>query len=59
MKFERNAPVRLGTMDEIDYFVTDEIPTPEFLSICSSTAVQVEVSSPEPKSTPMAISRAL
>ena len=59
MKFERNAPVRLGTMDEIDYFVTDEKPSREFLSVCRSTGVQVEVSSPRPISTPMAISRAL
>jgi DeoR family glycerol-3-phosphate regulon repressor len=59
MKFERNAPVRLGTMDEIDYFVTDEKPSPEFLSVCRSAGVQVEVSSSRPISTPMAISRAL
>jgi len=59
MKFERNAPVRIGTMDEIDYFVTDEKPSPKFLSICRSAGVQVEVSSPRPISTPMAISRAL
>ena len=59
IKFERNAPVRLGKMDNIDYFVTNEKPSPEFLDVCRSTDVQVEISSPDPGSVGMASSRAL
>jgi DeoR family glycerol-3-phosphate regulon repressor len=59
IKFERNAPVRLGTMDNIDYFVTNEKPSPEFLDVCRSAEVQVEISSLDPGPVAMAISRAL
>ncbi len=59
IKFERNAPVRLGKMDNIDYFVTNEKPSAEFLDVCRLAEVQVEISSPDPGSVGMAISRAL
>jgi len=59
IKFERNAPVRLGNMDNIDYFVTNEKPSSEFLDVCRLAEVQVEISSPDPGSVGMAISRAL
>ena len=59
IKFERNAPVRLGKMDNIDYFVTNEKPSTEFLDVCRSAEVQVEISSPDPDSVAMAVSRAL
>jgi DeoR family glycerol-3-phosphate regulon repressor len=59
IKFERNAPVRLGKMDNIDYFVTNEKPSPEFLDVCRSADVQVEISSPDPGSAGMPNSRVL
>jgi DeoR family glycerol-3-phosphate regulon repressor len=43
MKFERAAPVRIDNISEVDYFVTDETPTDEFLALCRSQRVQVEV----------------
>ena len=59
IKFERNAPVRLGKMDNIDYFVTNEKPSAEFLDVCQLAGVQVEISSPDSGSVGIAISRAL
>lgn len=46
MKFERNAPVRIVNIGEVDFFVTDEEPPPEFLELCHTKGVQVEVTSP-------------
>ncbi|MEE8365009.1 MAG: DeoR/GlpR family DNA-binding transcription regulator [Gammaproteobacteria bacterium] len=46
MKFERNAPVRIGSIANIDYFVTDEKPCFEFLEVCRAEDVQVEVATP-------------
>lgn len=48
MKFERNAPVRIDNISEVEYFVTDESPPPEFLELCRLHGVQVEVISPAP-----------
>lgn len=45
-KFQREAPVRIGNIGEMDYFVTDETPAPEFMDICRSQDVQVEVTTP-------------
>ncbi len=59
IKFERNAPIRLGKMDNIDYFVTNEKPSAEFLDVCQLAGVQVEISSPDSGSVGIAISRAL
>ena len=33
-KFERSAPVRVCDISEIDYFVTDRIPSREFQAAC-------------------------
>ena len=46
-KFQREAPVRIGNIGEMDYFVTDEIPGPDFMDICRAQRVQVEVTSPQ------------
>jgi DeoR family glycerol-3-phosphate regulon repressor len=45
-KFQREAPMRIANIREINYFVTDETPPPEFMEICRSQGVQVEVTSP-------------
>jgi len=48
MKFQREAPVRIGNIGEIDYFVTDATPPPEFMRECRLHDVQVEVISAGP-----------
>lgn len=48
MKFERNAPVRIANIGEVDYFVTDEEPPSDFLELCHTQGVQVEVITPAP-----------
>ena len=46
-KFQRESPVRIGNLGDIDYFVTDEAPPAAFMDICRAQEVQVEVTSPE------------
>ncbi len=48
MKFQRQAPVRIGNISEVDFFVTDEAPPDEFLALCRCRDVQVEITSPAP-----------
>ena len=45
-KFQREAPMRIGNISEMDYFITDETPPPDFMEICRIQDVQVEVTSP-------------
>ena len=42
-KFQRSAPVRIGHVSQIDYFVTDVSPPARFLDICARHDVQVKV----------------
>ena len=46
-KFQRECPVRIGNIGDMDYFVTDEAPPVAFMDICRTQDVQVEVTSPE------------
>jgi DeoR family glycerol-3-phosphate regulon repressor len=46
-KFKREAPMRIGNISEMDYFVTDEVPAAEFMDICRSQDVQVKVANPD------------
>ena len=46
-KFQRSAPVRIGNVSQIDYFVTDVAPPAPFLDVCSRHDVQVEVAGPD------------
>jgi DeoR family glycerol-3-phosphate regulon repressor len=41
MKYERTAPVRIGHISRLDYFVTDEAPPPHLRDICREHAVSV------------------
>ncbi len=41
MKFERTAPVRIGHISQVDTFVTDKTPSPEFIQICQDNNVQI------------------
>jgi DeoR family glycerol-3-phosphate regulon repressor len=46
-KFQREAPMRISNISEMEYFVTDESPPPEFMDICRSHDVQIEVATPD------------
>ena len=43
MKLERTAPVRIGHLSQLDYFVTDAAPPPHLSDICRDNEVQVEI----------------
>ena len=47
MKFQRRAPVRIGHVSQIDYFVTDASPPARFLEVCAERGVQVEIADPD------------
>ena len=47
-KFQREAPVRITNIGEMNYFVTDQMPAAEFMQVCRSHEVQVEVAASEP-----------
>jgi DeoR family glycerol-3-phosphate regulon repressor len=43
MKFERTAPVRIGHLSQLDYFVTDKAPPEHLRDICGDHDVEVEI----------------
>jgi DeoR family transcriptional regulator, glycerol-3-phosphate regulon repressor len=43
MKYQRAAPVRIGHLSEINFFVTDEEPPPAIADLCRDSGVVVEV----------------
>jgi DeoR family transcriptional regulator, glycerol-3-phosphate regulon repressor len=43
MKYDRSAPVRIGHISELDYFVTDCEPSALLRSICRENNVEVEI----------------
>jgi DeoR family glycerol-3-phosphate regulon repressor len=43
MKLARRAPVRIGHLEQIDVFVTDEIPPKEIVDICAQSEVRIEI----------------
>jgi DeoR family glycerol-3-phosphate regulon repressor len=42
-KFERNAPVRIGTLRDIDLLITDQAPPPAIAAACEAAGVEVQV----------------
>lgn len=51
-KFERNAPVRIGHLEQIDTFITDLCPVPAIRRICEAADVElVETENPAPHDT--------
>jgi len=44
-KFERNAPIRIVDISNIDYFVTDRMPSPVFTAICEEEGVTLVIAS--------------
>jgi DeoR family glycerol-3-phosphate regulon repressor len=43
MKLQRRAPVRIGHLEQIDVFVTDETPPQEIIDICAQSEVRIEI----------------
>lgn len=43
MKYERAAPVRIGHISQLDYFVTDREPPPPLREICRESDVRIEI----------------
>jgi DeoR family transcriptional regulator, glycerol-3-phosphate regulon repressor len=43
MKFERTAPVRIGHISQLDYFVTDVAPPSRVRELCRDNEVSVEI----------------
>ncbi len=50
MKFERTAPVRIGHLEQIDVFVTDQAPSPAIATICAAAGVELHIASEGPTS---------
>jgi DeoR family transcriptional regulator, glycerol-3-phosphate regulon repressor len=46
MKFERKAPVRIGHISQLDYFVTDAEPPARVRELCRDHEVSVEIAAP-------------
>ena len=47
MKFERTAPVRIGHLSQLDYFVTDAALPAKLHDVCRDAGVQVEIADPD------------
>ncbi len=47
MKFERNAPVRIAHLSEIDIFVTDRAPPDPVVSLCAENGVELVIAQPQ------------
>jgi DeoR family transcriptional regulator, glycerol-3-phosphate regulon repressor len=43
MKLERTAPVRIGHISQLDYFVTDAAPSARIRDICRHASVEIEI----------------
>ncbi len=44
-KFERKAPIRIVDISEVDFFVTDRMPSPAFTDICREQGVTLVIAS--------------
>ncbi|WP_119308700.1 DeoR/GlpR family DNA-binding transcription regulator [Cohaesibacter haloalkalitolerans] len=47
MKFERTAPVRIGHLSDVDYFVTDTLPSEDIQAICHDAGTEIIVAAPD------------
>ena len=43
MKYERTAPVRIGHISQVDYFVTNQPPSQHLQDICGDSGVRIEL----------------
>ncbi len=46
MKYDRSAPVRIGHISELDYFVTDIAPPEPIRQVCDDNGVHIEIAAP-------------
>lgn len=46
MKYDRAAPVRIGHISELDYFVTETAPPGPIRRVCHENDVQIEIAAP-------------
>lgn len=46
MKFERTAPVRIGHISDLDYFVTERMPPAAIAQMCRENDVSIEIAAP-------------
>lgn len=46
MKYDRSAPVRIGHISELDYFVTETAPPGPIRRVCFDNDVQIEIAAP-------------
>jgi DeoR/GlpR family transcriptional regulator of sugar metabolism len=46
MKLERSAPVKVGTLNDIDILVTDTGIPDEFIELCRQNNVEVRIAQP-------------
>ncbi len=44
-KFERKAPIRITDISRVDYFVTDQLPSPVFTGLCREQGVTLIIAS--------------
>jgi DeoR family glycerol-3-phosphate regulon repressor len=51
-KFDRTAPVRIGTVDQVDVFVTDRCPNPDFRALLAATEVDLVEAVAETRGSP-------
>lgn len=51
-KFRRSAPVRIGTLADVDFFVTDQPPPEPVLEICRDHGVHLEIAGSAAEVTP-------
>lgn len=47
MKLERTAPVKVGTLEDIDIMITDDGISPEFSELCRLNNVDVRIAKPQ------------
>ncbi len=45
MKFKKSAPVRIANIAQVDYFITDTMPSEPFLNVCQANSVIVKTGS--------------
>jgi DeoR family transcriptional regulator, glycerol-3-phosphate regulon repressor len=55
-KFDRTAPVRIGTVTQVDTFVTDHCPSEKFRALLNAAEVELIETDPLPRTQPAPVS---
>ncbi|MEJ8574923.1 DeoR/GlpR family DNA-binding transcription regulator [Microbaculum marinum] len=56
LKFQRNAPIRIAHLSEINVFVTDRMPPEPILALCTGAGVRIEVAGEDTEAVALAAS---